>query len=526
MTSIFISYSRKDETFARELATALANIGADIWIDVEDIPAGMKWSTAIQQGLDTSDALIVVISPESMASRNVEDEWQYALDQGKPVIPILLREAKVHFQLNRIQWIDFLLHPFDIALVDLHEELGRNGVHLKPPPRPAKDSPKLTHGHAPPPAPKTVPMPTPEKPNRTMLYVGGAIAVMIGLVLLGFIANSLLNPNDITDTQATIDAQNVRLDELELLTAQVSGIIDTQATINAQSTDSANLVATQTAQSQVVATNIIVPTATNTILPTQTPTTDNILAPVTDNDDWTPIMRVINDANMVLVPAGRFTMGATRDQLNANLAVCILKLGEDSCRNQLNDETNGASVTISDPYWIDQYEVSAHLYDGANSNMPQVNITSHDAQVFCESRGGSLPSETQWEYAAKGPSNWRYPWGNSWDLSETRANICDVNCSQNWREEAYDDGHAEGAFVDSYPESASWVGAYHMAGNVWEWTSDFYSTTNVLRGGSWTWVQGEATTTSRANGIADEASFYGFRCVMPYTEGDLERYGQ
>ncbi len=66
-----------------------------------------------------------------MASRNVEDEWQYALDQKKPVIPILLREAKVHFQLNRIQWIDFLLHPFDIALVELHEELGRNGVHLQ-----------------------------------------------------------------------------------------------------------------------------------------------------------------------------------------------------------------------------------------------------------------------------------------------------------------------------------------------------------------------------------------------------------
>lgn len=515
MTSIFISYSRTDETFARELATALADIGADIWIDIEDIPAGMKWSTAIQQGLDTADALIVVISPEAMVSRNVEDEWQYALDQGKPVIPILLREAKVHFQLNRIQWIDFLLHPFDIALVDLHEELGRNGVRLQKPPRPAKDSPKITHGHASPPVPK----PQPAQANNTRLYIGGVIVGVFVIVLLGVVGNLLFNP-DVTDAQATI---------------------------NAQSTISANLIATRDAQSQVVATNVVVvPTATNTTLPTQTPTTnptdtpttvltdtpttvpttDTTFTPVTDNDDWTPITRYINGVNMVLVPAGRFTMGATREQLNANLETCMRQLGEDSCRTQLNDESNGETVTISEPYWIDQYEVSVSLYHSSPSNLPQVNVTAEDAQAFCDSRAGSLPSEIQWEYAAKGPSNWRYPWGESWDLSDVRANICDVNCIQDWRETAYDDGHAEGAFVDSYPESASWVGAYHMAGNVWEWTSDFYSSTNVLRGGSWTWIQGEATTTSRANGIADEASFYGFRCVMPYTDGDLERYGQ
>jgi hypothetical protein len=75
MARIFLSYSRKDEPFARRLAAALSNMGADIWIDVEDIPAGMKWSSAIQQGLDEGDLLIVVITPDSMASRNVEDEW-------------------------------------------------------------------------------------------------------------------------------------------------------------------------------------------------------------------------------------------------------------------------------------------------------------------------------------------------------------------------------------------------------------------------------------------------------------------
>ena len=66
----------------------------------------MKWSSAIQQGLDAGDLLIVIISPNSMVSRNVEDEWQYYLDNHKPVIPVLLHPAKIHFQLSRIQYID------------------------------------------------------------------------------------------------------------------------------------------------------------------------------------------------------------------------------------------------------------------------------------------------------------------------------------------------------------------------------------------------------------------------------------
>jgi hypothetical protein len=98
MPRIFISYSRNDETFARQLATSLSDMGADIWIDIEDIPAGMKWSSAIQQGLDSGDLLIVIISPDSMGSHNVEDEWQYYLDNGKPVIPVLIQPTKIHFQ--------------------------------------------------------------------------------------------------------------------------------------------------------------------------------------------------------------------------------------------------------------------------------------------------------------------------------------------------------------------------------------------------------------------------------------------
>jgi hypothetical protein len=134
MPQLFISYSRVDEPFARRLATSLSQMGANIWIDIRDIPAGLKWSSAIQQGLDVSEAMIVIISPSSMASQNVEDEWQYYRDRGKPVIPVLYQPAQLHYQLARLQYINFHQQSYDLALSQLHSELWRKGILLNTPP--------------------------------------------------------------------------------------------------------------------------------------------------------------------------------------------------------------------------------------------------------------------------------------------------------------------------------------------------------------------------------------------------------
>ncbi|MGJ3238741.1 MAG: TIR domain-containing protein [Anaerolineae bacterium] len=490
MTRIFISYSRRDEIFARKLATALDQLGADIWIDVEDIPAGMKWSTAIQQGLDTAEAMLVILSPDSMASRNVEDEWQYFLDHGKPVFPLLLRDAKIHFQLNRIQWVDFKNQPFDNALVDLHQELHRKGIALNAPQPAPAPYPPLSYAHASPQTRAPEPVASQvtstiqaQKPDltgstsagssRMMIYGGVGVFGVIAVLILFFIFR-----------------------------------LQNETPIAGEVTDPAPQ--TQVAQADDTPTQPLEPTR---------------ITPVTANDEWEPIERIIDGVPMVLVPPGQFRQGTTDAHYAYNQAVCVPKLGESSCNSQLGDEFNGSLITIEQPYWIDRYEVSEQVYGSSTeSALPQVNITSAEAQAHCEARDAHLPGEIEWEYAAKGPSNWLYPWGNEWDLNTVRANICDVNCDQNWSERAYDDRYAERAPVDAFPEGLSWVGAYNMAGNVWEWTGNEYSadTTNTLRGGGWTWVQAEATTTSRASGVSARTDFYGFRCVRPYREGDLD----
>lgn len=128
MSRIFISYSRSDVEFARRLAHSLSEMGAQIWIDVNDIPAGMKWSSAIQQGLNVCQVMLVIISPDSMASTNVEDEWQYYMDEGKPVIPLLYRPAEKHFQIRRLQHVDFHTLSYDAAFERLVRELAAKGV--------------------------------------------------------------------------------------------------------------------------------------------------------------------------------------------------------------------------------------------------------------------------------------------------------------------------------------------------------------------------------------------------------------
>ncbi len=91
---------------------------------------------------------------------------------------------------------------------------------------------------------------------------------------------------------------------------------------------------------------------------------------------------------------------------------------------------------------------------------PVVGVTWFGADAYCKWRGGRLPTESEWEWAAVGPDWSVYPWGDEWDPS----NCC---CKDNQGSPYVD--------VNSHPEGASWCGALNLAGNCWEWCADWYA---------------------------------------------------
>src|ERR1019366_418797 len=103
----FFSYSRADSEFTRKLATDLRNAGADLWIDQLDIQPGTRWDQEIEKALKEAETVLVVLSPNAVASNNIMDEISYALENNKRVIPVIIKKCEIPFRLKRLQYIDF-----------------------------------------------------------------------------------------------------------------------------------------------------------------------------------------------------------------------------------------------------------------------------------------------------------------------------------------------------------------------------------------------------------------------------------
>ncbi|MEM7085304.1 MAG: TIR domain-containing protein [Bacteroidota bacterium] len=105
--NIFISYSRSDSAFVLELAKKLRASGAQIWLDQLDIRPGTAWDDSIEKALANSNTVLVVLSEASVTSKNVNDEYSYALEEEKRVVPVLLEACEIPFRLRRLQYTDF-----------------------------------------------------------------------------------------------------------------------------------------------------------------------------------------------------------------------------------------------------------------------------------------------------------------------------------------------------------------------------------------------------------------------------------
>ena len=223
-----------------------------------------------------------------------------------------------------------------------------------------------------------------------------------------------------------------------------------------------------------------------------------------------------NEPGMVFVPAGPFIMGAD--------------LGE-------GDESPRHLVEVS-AFFIDTYEVTNTQYERCvkagrcaparyrhdktlnGPNHPVVAMGWDDGVAYCRFAGKRLPTEAEWEKAARGTDERLFPWGNDWDPTIV-----------NQHDDA--DGFATTAPVGSYKKNVSPYGAYDMAGNAWEWTHDFHGFTyyrhsppkdpqgpgggvkHTMRGGSWMYdVPFFVTTHNRSPGRPwIRKKYVGFRCA-------------
>ncbi len=101
---VFLSYARKDSEYVYRLARQLRRVGLDIWID-QDIEPGMNWDKSIEQALKDCTYMLLIVSPDSMRSENVQDEWSYFLEEGKAVFPFIYKDCEMSFRLRRRQYI-------------------------------------------------------------------------------------------------------------------------------------------------------------------------------------------------------------------------------------------------------------------------------------------------------------------------------------------------------------------------------------------------------------------------------------
>jgi hypothetical protein len=104
---VFVCYSRQDEDFVLELVDRLKDECVPMWIDQYNIQASENWVDAIDEALLAADAVLIVLSPTSVASPEVRSELRLALDEGKVVVPVLYRNCRIPRHLREIEYIDY-----------------------------------------------------------------------------------------------------------------------------------------------------------------------------------------------------------------------------------------------------------------------------------------------------------------------------------------------------------------------------------------------------------------------------------
>ena len=483
---IFISYGRDQYApLAARLAEDLTAKGYEVWYD-QQLQSGRPWARDIQRQLDwlvedpKTGRFIYLLSRHSTREDSFcLSELQYAIDNHVPIFPVVLETCKIPIEIYPLQRLDMRPclpveeHPepyrrlLQTLVVDMEGQVEKRLVQQKiiesqgneevsPQSLPPKENLPKTPA-------KSLVIPGILKTRWVWVVAVAALLVaIIGVTSQGqwFVAAP--------PPAATIEPTLTLAPTAILTLAQT-------ATLTLVPTTTSALAATSTATS----TRTITPSPTIAPSPTPAP------PPPTCTSIGQTWVSPVDGMTLVCVPAGEFYMGSF------------------DWDNSASDHEKPVHKVFLDAFWMDQTEITNEMYQKCVSSgkcsaresvggvlYPQVNVNWEDAKTYCDWAGQQLPSEAQWEKAARGTDLRIFPWGAQMPACSL-ANFSDCNLKG-------------ASAVGSYPAGKSPYGAYDMAGNVWEWVADWYDqyyyssqstwrnptgplmkVNHILRGGSW-----------------------------------------
>lgn len=512
---VFLCHASVDKPKVRELYRYLKRRGIQPWLDAENLIPGQAWQVEIPKALNTSDVIIICLTKNSIDKEGyVQKEIKFALDRALEMpegriflIPARLEECDLPYSLNNYQWVDLfeeagyakLMRALKLRASQLH----RADLAVSSQPAPDRTGSEEVDSS-----------PVPVKPRGKSIS-GSKPAKRLRREEAG--------PRRNWNAQIVV--------ALLGLVGTVTAALLTSPLIEKWTSPDLELSATASSPAPTLTTAL----PTGSTMPASSPATAATRPPL-DSSDYTDS----RDVPMRLVPEDQFTMG-----IEAVEALSICQIYQSDCQLIWFTDEEPVHPVYLDAFYIDKYEVTNAAYkacvDGGvcdpprrtNSstrpeyygnlefdNYPVIHVDWEMARIHCEDwRGGALPTEAQWEKAARGTDHRIYPWGDS--IDETLAN--------------YNYAVGDTTPVDSYPDGKSPYGLYNMAGNVWEWGADWYGDSyyedslmtnpmgpgsgqyRTLRGGSWSDSADLLRVSLRGRNepgvIADNG--FGFRCARP-----------